>query len=174
MGDARVACRRTTTDVRTACMGMIAPIVVSVDVPVEPLRAFTGFAALDAWWPRAYTWSGDVLERMVMELRPDGLCSELGPHGFRCDWGRVLTVEPGVALTFSWQIAPTRAPEPNPDRASRVRVAFDALADGGTRVALEHDRFERHGEGAAEYRAAMAAAEGWPWLLRQYSDWLKP
>lgn len=149
---------------------MIAPILVSVDVRVDPLQAFHGFVdELDAWWPRAYTWSGEVLERIVIDARPDGLCSELGPHGFRCDWGRVLTVEPGVALTFSWQITPTRAPEPNPERASRVRVTFAALPDGATRVTLEHDRFERHGEGAAEYRAAMAADSGWRWILQQYA-----
>ena len=153
---------------------MIEPIEVSVDVPVGPLRAFAGFAELDAWWPRAYTWSGEALERMTIDLRPGGLCSELGPHGFRCDWGRVLTLEPGVELTFSWQIAPTRAPEPDPDRASRVRVTFAAHEDGGTRVTLEHDLFARHGGGAAEYRAAMAAPAGWPLLLRHYADRLTP
>lgn len=150
---------------------MIEPITVAVDVRADPLRAYRCFVEeFDAWWPRPYTWSGDVLVRMVMDARAGGLCSELGPHGFRCDWGRVLEVEPGVRLTFSWQIAPTRAPEPNPERASRVRVTFAPHPDGGTRVTLEHDGFERHGEGAAEYRAAMAAAAGWPWILQQYAD----
>lgn len=149
---------------------MIEPITAAVDVPLSPLAAYRRFVdELDAWWPRAYTWSGEALERIVMEGRPGGACSEFGPHGFRCDWGRVLDVEPGAFVTFSWQIAPTRAPAPDPARASRVHVTFAALPAGGTRVTLVHEGFERHGEGAAAYRAAMADAAGWPWILEQYA-----
>ena len=63
----------------------------SVTVNVEPDRAFDLFArGLAAWWPPEYSWSQDVLEDMGIEPHEGGICFEVGPHGFRCDWGRVL------------------------------------------------------------------------------------
>ncbi|MFB6319556.1 hypothetical protein [Saccharicrinis sp. FJH54] len=42
------------------------------------------------WWPKAYTWSQEKLIAMEINARKDGLCTETGPFGFRCDWGRVI------------------------------------------------------------------------------------
>lgn len=68
----------------------------SVHVPLHPDRAFALFAEqLGHWWPQEYTWSRKVLELIGIEPRVDGLCFEHGPHGFRCDWGRVLAWELG-------------------------------------------------------------------------------
>ena len=43
-------------------------------------------------------------------------------------------------------------------------------ASGGTRVSLEHGDFERHGEGAAEYRDAMGSEHGWPLMLQRFAE----
>ena len=138
-------------------------------VPAPPERAFAAFAeGLGDWWPPEYTWSQGVLEEIGIEGREGGLCFERGPHGFRCDWGRVLAYEPGARVVFSWQISPTRVPEPDPERASEVEVRF-AAAEEGTRVELEHRAFERHGEGAEGYEAAMASEQGWPYILERYA-----
>ena len=62
---------------------------VTVDVSGE--RAFEVFVDnLASWWPPEYSWSQDVLEDIGIEPHEGGLCFERGPHGFRCDWGRVL------------------------------------------------------------------------------------
>src|SRR5690606_7470152 len=61
---------------------------VSVTVPLDAHAAFHVFVDdLNAWWPRELTWSGDALERITIDPRVDGLCTEIGPHGYRCDWG---------------------------------------------------------------------------------------
>lgn len=148
-------------------------ILRSITVPVPPEHAFgmftTGFAQ---WWPAEYTWSGEVLEWIGMEPRIGGACFERGPYGFRCDFGRVLLWQPSERLVFTWQIAPTRVPEPDPERASEVEVRFSPEPGGGTRVELEHRGFERHGDGGREYRAAMDAPGGWDLILQRYAGLL--
>lgn len=150
------------------------PILRNILVPVPPERAFEHFVAeLHAWWPSEYTWSGNVLERIGIEPHHGGPCFELGPHGFRCDWGRVLIWDPPDRLVFSWQIGPDRTPEPDPDKASEVEVRFVADGPDRTRVELVHRGFSRHGDGAAEYRDGLAAPEGWTYILNRYTETIR-
>jgi uncharacterized protein YndB with AHSA1/START domain len=140
---------------------------VSVPVPAEPaFRLFTD--GLASWWPAEYTWSRDVLETIAIEPREGGRCFERGPHGFQCDWGRVLAWEPPRRVVFTWQISPRREPEPDPAKAGEVEVRFEPGDDGGTRVALEHRGFARHGDDADAYREAMGSPQGWPYILDRY------
>ncbi len=141
---------------------------VAISLPIE--RAFDRFLrGLHEWWPPEYTWSGDVLEEIRIEPREGGMCLERGPDGFRCDWGRVLELEPPGWLAFTWQIGPAREPVPDPRRASVVTVRFAKTEGTDTRVELEHARFERHGSGAAGYREALASDAGWPYILGRYA-----
>jgi uncharacterized protein YndB with AHSA1/START domain len=98
-----------------------------------------------------------------------GMCYEVGPHGFRCDFGRVLAWEPGERLVFSWQISANREPVPDPEEASEVVVRFRPV-EGGTAVELTHRHFERHGEGGEEYRRMMGSEQGWPWILQRFAE----
>ncbi|WP_076468833.1 SRPBCC family protein [Micromonospora avicenniae] len=137
-----------------------------ISAPTE--RAFAVFAgALTDWWVREYTWSGpEALSELGMEPRAGGMLYEIGPYGFRADWGRVLIWDPPRRLVFTWQIGPDRSPVPDPARASEVEVLFLAEAPGQTRVELEHRHFDRHGEAAEGYRQALTA--GWHELLSRY------
>jgi uncharacterized protein YndB with AHSA1/START domain len=145
-------------------------IVRSLTVPAPPERAFHAFTAeLARWWPVEYTWSGAVLQWIGMEPHARGACYELGPEGFRCDFGRVLHWQPPHLLRFSWQIGPTRVPEPDPAKASEVEVRFLAETPDRTRLELEHRHFSRHGSGAEVYRAAMASPQGWEHILDRYA-----
>jgi uncharacterized protein YndB with AHSA1/START domain len=145
-------------------------IITHVSVDAAPEQAFETFTArLGSWWPPDYTWSREVLEDIGMEPGEGGFCYERGPDGFRCDWGRVLAWDPPRRVVFTWQITARREPEPNPARASEVTVRFADDGGGGTRVELEHRAFERHGEEAAEYAAALASPEGWPLLLERFA-----
>jgi uncharacterized protein YndB with AHSA1/START domain len=140
-----------------------------VEVPVPPARAFAVFAEqLGSWWPPEYSWSGEVLEEIGIEPREGGLCFERGPHGFRCDWGRVLAWEPPDRLDLAWQISPRREPVPDPSKASVVEVRFEATG-GGTAVSLEHRAFERHGEEGASYEEMLGSPQGWPFLLERFA-----
>jgi uncharacterized protein YndB with AHSA1/START domain len=146
----------------------IQPIRIAVEVDADPGGAFSTFVdRFGDWWPHANSWSGGVLEAIGIEPRVGGMCHEIGPYGFRLDWGRVIAWEPPGRLAFTWQIEMDRTPQPNPAHASEVEVTFEPI-DGGTRVTLVHDAFVRHTVDGAAYRDAMASTDGWPLLLDRY------
>ncbi|HSJ23179.1 MAG TPA: SRPBCC family protein [Longimicrobiales bacterium] len=149
---------------------MTGPIRETVTVPVAVDRAFEHFVRhLGTWWPREYTWSQDVLEEIGVEPRKDGRCYEIGPHGFRCDWGRIVAWDPPHRLVFLWQIGPDRTPQPDPARASEVDVRFVETGTDATRVELEHRDFGRHGRDSDAYRDGLAAPQGWPYILERFT-----
>jgi hypothetical protein len=92
--------------------------------------------------------TGLTREQLISEVRRlrDGIRSHR-------DWGRVLVWAPPRRLELAWQVAPSRAPEPDPSRASHVVVQFSAEGPG-TRVAVEHRDFDRHGDDGAFADAA--------------------
>jgi hypothetical protein len=47
-------------------------------------------------------------------------------------------------------------------------VQFDEQSRTSTVVTLEHRDFDRHGDGAAAYRDALASQEGWPRIMQRY------
>jgi uncharacterized protein YndB with AHSA1/START domain len=146
------------------------PLEAGVTVDVAPERAFALFTeGMGRWWPREFSWSQDRLEEIGIEAREGGFAYERGPHGFTIHWGRVLTCEVPQRIVFTWQIAPDRTPQPDPDRASEVEVVFTGSADDGTDVALEHRGWERHGEGARGYRESFEAAGAWPQALESFA-----
>ncbi|WP_300601255.1 SRPBCC domain-containing protein [Niabella sp.] len=128
---------------------------------------------LYSWWPRAYTWAGDTLVNIEIDAVADGWCTETGPLGFRCNWGRLVQVVPGEKLVLLWQISPSRAPEPDPDKASLVQVQFDDASHGATRVTIRHMGFENHGDGAAGYAKAMDSDKGWKYILETFADFVR-
>ncbi len=146
----------------------IPPLLADVTVPIPPDRAFTAFTAgFDDWWPPAFTWSQPAnLVQMRFGTAEGDLLNEIGPHGFRLDWGRITRWDPPEAVGFTWQIGPDRVPVPDPDRASLVEVTFRP-SDRGTQVAVRHHRWAAHGDGAAAYREQFAPA--WPMALEAYA-----
>ncbi|MEK6480569.1 SRPBCC family protein [Catalinimonas sp. 4WD22] len=120
---------------------------------------------LGEWWPREYSWSQDKLESISIEARKDGLCTEIGPHGFRADWGRVIEIDVPQLIVFKWQISPQRVPEPDPSKSSEVSIKFEEVQSDSTRLLFEHRNFEKHGEDAEEYRQAMDSERGWDYIL---------
>ncbi|MEV0425096.1 SRPBCC family protein [Micromonospora sp. NPDC050495] len=140
----------------------------SLLVPASAETAFAVFTgSLTDWWVPEYTWSGpDALAELGVEPRAGGMFYEIGPYGFRSDWGRVLTWDPPRRLVFTWQIGPDRVPVPDPARASEVEVLFQPEAPELTWVEVEHRNFDRHGEAAEGYREALTA--GWQELLSRY------
>ena len=134
-------------------------------------KAFQKFLnELNAWWPKEYTWSQDKLKEIRIDGQKDGLCTEIGPNGFRCDWGRVTELEENEKIKLKWQISPTREPVPDPEKASDIEIVFSENGEGA-KVYFEHRNFENHGKGAAEYREMMASAQGWDYILGAYKKY---
>lgn len=148
----------------------IEPITESVLVDAPPGDAFAGFTdGMTTWWPRAYTWSGELLERIGIEGRAGGFCYEIGANGMRLDWGRVSSWDPPRRLSFSWEIGPGRVPQPNPARASMVEVTFEPASGERTSVTVVHRGWERHGDAATEYRRQFAEAGAWRAILESFA-----
>lgn len=142
----------------------------TLTVAAPPEHAFSVFTdGLATWWPAEYTWSAGVLDTIGIEPREGGLCFEVGPYGFRVDWGRVLMWEPPKRLVFAWQISPRREPVPDPAKASEVEVRFEPEGPASTRVEFEHRDLARHGGESTDYLAALASPGGWPYILDRYA-----
>lgn len=124
---------------------------------------------LNDWWPGEYTWSQKKPEEIKIDGRLGGLCTEIGPHGFRCDWGRVTEFESGERIAMKWQISMKREPVPDPDKASDIEVSF--IERGGeTEIVFSHSNFENHGEGWEEYLEAMDGEYGWDYILKRFKN----
>jgi uncharacterized protein YndB with AHSA1/START domain len=145
------------------------PLHAGATVEASPDRAFELFTeGLGSWWPAEFSWSQDALEEIGIEPREGGFAYERGPHGFLVHWGRVTVFEPPERLVFTWQIAGDRTPQPDPAKASEVEVRF-AAANGATRVDVEHRGWERHGDGAREYRDGFEQSGAWPYALERFA-----
>jgi len=140
-------------------------ITRKITVAQNPADAFRYFVYnLNGWWPKEYTWSAEKLIEIRIAPQINGLCTEIGPFGFRCDWGRVTEFREGLKLSFTWQISPQRIPEPDPDKASLVTILFTGSSDAAD-ITLIHSDFEKYGEDAAGYARAMDSEQGWPKIL---------
>lgn len=142
-----------------------------VTVPLIPSDAFHLFTdRLATWWPAEYTWSQGTVVTLGIEPRKGGRCTEQGPYGFQCDWGRVLAWVPPEKLVLTWQIGLNREPQPDPEQASTLDIEFQPASADTTRITLEHRDISRHGQGADEYCAALASDYGWPFILHRYVE----
>ena len=141
---------------------------LKIDVPAK--KALNKFVnEFNEWWPKEYTWSQDTLKEIRIEPKTNGLCTEIGPNGFRCDWGRV-TILTENQIGLKWQISQRREPIPNPDKASDVKVSFVSQGDSTT-LDFEHFNFENHGEGSGDYRNMMDSAQGWDYILNRFKEY---
>jgi uncharacterized protein YndB with AHSA1/START domain len=148
---------------------IIDEITREAEVPVPPARAWAQFVAGFAlWWPRDHCFCGEAaLDRVFID--PDaGFWGEVTTAGQTRAWGVVLDARPAHALSLAWQMDASISPwqsVPDPERASRIDVAFTPSALG-TRVILRHHGFARQGEPAASaMRAVIIGLDRWgEWL----------
>jgi uncharacterized protein YndB with AHSA1/START domain len=143
----------------------------SVSVPIPPERAFRLFTEeIGTWWPQDSHKLSDGPITEVFETREGGRWYELAEDGGECTVGTLLVWEPPARFVMAWQLTPAWEYEPDTDRATQVEVTFEAQAEGGTRVTLEHRGFESYGEPGGEMRDAVGGKEGWPVLMERYAE----
>lgn len=136
---------------------------MTIGVPVD--EAFRKFVDdVNEWWPKEYTWSQNELKEVRIGAGEEELCTEIGPNGFRCDWGTVTEMIANKRIGMKWQISPTRAPIPDPSKASDIRVEFESKGNSTT-LRFTHFNWEKHGEGGDEYRKMMDSEQGWDYIL---------
>jgi len=146
-------------------------IAKKIRVGIVKDKAFQKFIHdLNEWWPKEYTWSQNKLKEIRIEGKIDGLCTEIGPHEFRCDWGRVTDLTKNQKIALKWQIGANREPIPNPEKASTLEVQFKDNGES-TIVELEHRDFENHGHGTEDYHKIMNGKQGWDFILNSYKKY---
>jgi uncharacterized protein YndB with AHSA1/START domain len=147
-----------TAEAQTA----VAPIVRSVVVACSQERAFRVFTEdIATWWPLdQYSIGDDKAETVMIEPRVGGRILETIRGSDPAEWGSVLVWEPFERLVIEWRVRPENPP-------TEVEVRFTPEGTG-TRVELEHRRWERFGERAAEARSGYEA--GWQGLLALYAE----
>ncbi len=144
-----------------------APVRKSVVVKADVDRAFAAFTKnIGRWWPRTHSVSTVPQADVIVESRTGGRWYERGTDGSECEWGKVLLWEPPARLILAWQL--NAQWKYDPTLLTEVEITFTTLAEGGTRVELEHRHLERFGEHAERIRDAVGSDRGWMGILRAY------
>jgi uncharacterized protein YndB with AHSA1/START domain len=133
-----------------------------VRVACSQERAFRVFTEdIGSWWPlHQYSIGDERAETVTIEPRVGGLIVESIKGGETAEWGSVLAWEPFQRLLLEWRVNPENPP-------TEVEVTFEPEGDG-TLVQLEHRRWERFGDRAAEARSGYES--GWQALLGIYAE----
>jgi uncharacterized protein YndB with AHSA1/START domain len=145
-----------------------APVRRDVTVKAPPARAFEVFTAnIGRWWPKTHHIGPVEPDTVIIEPRQGGRWFERSPDGSECELGHVLAWDPPTRLVLAWQL--TAQWRYDPDLVTEVEVRFIPLADGSTRVELEHRHLERFGETAEAMRKNIDAPTGWTLILQYYT-----
>jgi uncharacterized protein YndB with AHSA1/START domain len=149
----------------------VAPVRKSVVVGTGVERAFALFVGrFDAIKPRDHNLLAVPIAETIFEAHVGGHLYDVGVDGSRCDWGRVLVLEPPHRVVFSWDIGPTWKVESDPGRTSEVEVRFIAESEKRTRVELEHRNLERHGPDWRSVADGVDGDAGWALYLSRYVE----
>lgn len=148
----------------------VPPVVHSVEIDVDPGRAFEIYAnEIGRWWPRDHHIGEAELEDIVIEGAEDGRVREIGVDGSTCEWGHVKVWEPPHRLVVAWQLNERWQFDPDRGHASEYEVTFVEVG-GRTRVTVEYRNFENHGPGGAAIQQAVGGDDGWPHILGRFAD----
>ncbi|MEJ6785385.1 SRPBCC family protein [Aminobacter sp. Piv2-1] len=141
-----------------------SPVRRSVTVKAAPQRAFKVFTAgFSSWWPKGHSIGSVPQKTATIEPRVGGRWYETGEDGSECPWGDVIAWEPPQRILLAWRIGADWKYDPK--LLTEVEVHFVPLAEGGTRVELEHRLLENMGDKADETAAMLGSEGGWGGIL---------
>jgi uncharacterized protein YndB with AHSA1/START domain len=155
-------------------MNMQIPIAsvkqsIVVEAPIE--RAFKVFTeGFGSFKPPTHNLLSVPIAETVFEPRVGGYLYDRGTDGSECHWARVLAYDPPNRVLMSWDISPRWQIETDLDKTSEWEVLFTAETDNRTRVEIEHQNLERHGQGWESEREGVAGDQGWPLYLQRFSE----
>ena len=117
----------------------------TVEVPIdEAFRFFT--EEIGAWWnPDHHIIEAPLSAHGVRAVRGRERLRR-GHRRQRVSVGTVLVYDRPHRVVFSWDINGHWTIETDHDKCSQVEVTFTAEGPGTTRVVLEHQHLERHGD----------------------------
>jgi len=91
----------------------------------------------------------------------------VGTDDKQTEWGRVLIWDPPRRVVLTWQL--TAEWQYDANFITEVEVNFMPVAEGRTRVALEHRNLERYGEKEQQVAAAVGSDGGWTLTLQRFA-----
>jgi len=137
-------------------------------VEASPDRAFRVFTEkMESWWPAEHHIGATPTKNIVMERRANGRWYEVGTDDKQTEWGRVLIWDPPRRVVLTWQL--TAEWQYDANFITEVEVNFMPVAEGRTRVALEHRNLERYGEKEQQVAAAVGSDGGWTLTLQRFA-----
>ena len=140
---------------------------VVVEAPAE--RAFRIFTEkMSTWWPASHHIAKVPFKDIIVDRRANGRWAEIGTDGSECEWGKVLVWDPPKRVVLGWQLKADFTYDPS--FLTEVEINFTPLAEGKTRVALEHRNLEKFGANAEQFAESIGSDGGWPLILRQFAD----
>ena len=141
-----------------------APLVKSVEVPLEADAAFELFTTgIARWWPLAtHSVEQERAEGCEFEAGVGGRIYERAGSGIEHEWGRVLEWEPPTRVVYTWY------PGRDERTAQFVEVTFAATDDSKTKVELTHRGWETLGNAAQAQRDNYGG--GWELVLGAYVE----
>ena len=149
----------------------IAPVIVSVDVPCTPARAFMLFTTrIGEWWGKKQTIGRNPHVAIIIEPYPEGRWFERDAEGHESLWGKVLAWDPPARLLLGWQL--NAQFQYDVAMLTEVELTFSATENGGTTVRLEHRNLERLGTDAP--RVVQSISGGWPMHLGAFAAFCLP
>lgn len=138
-------------------------MLIAVRVPATPERAFSAFTdEIGAWWePNGlfqFTQRGGTLR---FEPGPAGRLIETSSRGDEFVVGHIREWDPPRRLVTSWRHDNFAA-----DQETELHVRFDEVAEGHTRVTVEHFGWD-------QIPAEHAARHGFPLdaFQRRFAEW---
>lgn len=145
----------------------VPPVVVEVEVPLDPPQAFMLFTdEIASWWPFVgHSVFGDPAASLHIPTQVGAEIVEVSSAGEACTWGTVHEYDAPHRIRFSWH------PGRGADTAQEVEVAFTAIP-GGTSVRLSHTGWEAAGTRATELRGSYAT--GWVVVLERFTAAARP
>jgi uncharacterized protein YndB with AHSA1/START domain len=147
----------------------VAPVRKSIVVTASPECAFDVFTAgIDRWWPKTHGIGQTPVRESIIEPFVGGRWYTRHEQGEEAVIGHVLIWKPAEQFVVTWEISADWRPDSRVAFASEVDVRFTALADGSTRVELEHRHFERMQAPGGE-KMRREVDNGWPGLLDTYA-----
>jgi uncharacterized protein YndB with AHSA1/START domain len=140
---------------------------IVVDVPPE--RAFQLFTAeMTSWWPAAHHIGSAPIAEVIVEPRPGGRWYTKHQDGTQTSTGVVVAWEPPGRFVVTWQIGADW--KFHDDLITTVEVRFEPVADGKTRVRLEHRDLDAFGADAAAMKKTFEDPGAWQATLQAYAS----
>lgn len=140
---------------------MLDPIIRTIDVPCNQIKAFTIFInEMDSWWPMGKftttAFTGEAAASIRVDAKEGGEIIEVSPDNTEYKWGTINKFDPYGFISMSFHIP---HPEEDVKNRSLVELRFTVIDENQTRVELKQSNWEAFGKRAKDLQGGYGG--GW-------------